>query len=1303
MAFFTGKISDTKNNSSSGSRSVQAKLRVSQPGDVHEQEAEKAEQAFKNKTGQSVQSADDSNSTEIQPKINNNPNHVFRKFDNELADGEFLPNAPGTDIMPSESNTETTSPAFNDSLSNSSSLGESLSDQSQEEMGSFFQSDFSDVRVHHDDNAESLNNEIGSRAFTHGNDIYFNKGEYNPGSDDGKALLAHELTHTMQQSDGAKRKAIYRAKSKSTTKTPPPPPSNVFTDKVVGSIDTGAKTMTIPRINVPPFKFQFGPNKKFNLPVGGVDRKGTHIAAWEKAATASGSKFISEFNKKTKEENAPNLKDKGKPIFYLTLRAGQNTRKKSVYRGDYGVIFGTKETILSKIARPYWTVSGYYKPHDVDHKRELQLGGNETDTDNLWMLEASANRSSGSLINNEISNRINAVLMKSPSNLISKPTEKAVRSSYTITVEKGVAHGKKSAGSPQYNWSLERIKAGRHLKGLKFLTEKAVAKSGLTGSPDELVIFTNKTGGKVIRIPWDEAAQNSNRKDGMSLDLGRKGKGFAKINTVVYKPTEGVDEAGGTGLIICTVEDGKHKLLKKQKENKLSFRILPIAGVKHGGYIERDSIKTALRRAELVLKSLSPITLVDGHIDNVYGIVAKGKVKSTIPFLEKADIDIDLVGNEIIISKTFTSEEISLPKPFKTKAASLTLFVASSGRFGFSGGIQFEINKVGEGTVNAHLDSKGNMGLNGKFDIASDIFEKSTINFSFERTSDGENKYSIGGEVSVGKDKVRGLKHANAVVNYTDGKLSAQGKALLDLKGVEEIEMFFETTSQGYKFGGKLKLAGKIPKLKEGEVEIIVSKSSEGIKVAGKGKAVLDIVGFQGTSISIAYDNGAIMIVGVVPFKFGKARAEGKITAGITNQVLDEEGKPTNKIAEEWTIFGKGNVKIILGKGIAATAEVELNKKGHVIISGELGLDKSVDDSPKKKEFDKTIFEIGPPPIVLLVIPPIAASLVLEIKGGARIYASFTPPHLKELSLGFKNFNLTEPDKNSKIVGKVKVGMSGKAGFELFVKLTATLSVLVAKVSGWLKGALGLEAKGSADASLTAEWSEANGLEVTKGELSLEAEAQFIASLEGGIRVYLDLWLAEIDIWEEKLKIAEARFGDKMKVGIKLPVFMKDGEIQTPEPSKEAIQFPDLSSESKQQEIVEQGAKQDEKVKPPPPPSKEEALSAVRRLDAGPTRFWQVATMDGDDARAMVSLGWISRDTYIQWLMFKHPKLDWREVVELGRRRDRADFNEFKADIKYEQSDFRRLIKLANFKDDHYLFNRYNKNEINKLYSREDT
>lgn len=66
-------------------------------------------------------------------------------------------------------------------------------------MEGAFGTDFSGVRLHTDGQAEQLNRSMGSRAFTTGNRIFFAAGAYEPSSSTGQELLAHELTHVVQQ------------------------------------------------------------------------------------------------------------------------------------------------------------------------------------------------------------------------------------------------------------------------------------------------------------------------------------------------------------------------------------------------------------------------------------------------------------------------------------------------------------------------------------------------------------------------------------------------------------------------------------------------------------------------------------------------------------------------------------------------------------------------------------------------------------------------------------------------------------------------------------------------------------------------------------------------------------------------------------------------------------------------------------------------------------------------------------------------------------------------------------------------
>ena len=63
--------------------------------------------------------------------------------------------------------------------------------------------DFSNVRVHTDSASDAVNRSIGAQAFTNGSDVFMSAGKYNPGSSDSRELLAHELTHVVQQTGGS--------------------------------------------------------------------------------------------------------------------------------------------------------------------------------------------------------------------------------------------------------------------------------------------------------------------------------------------------------------------------------------------------------------------------------------------------------------------------------------------------------------------------------------------------------------------------------------------------------------------------------------------------------------------------------------------------------------------------------------------------------------------------------------------------------------------------------------------------------------------------------------------------------------------------------------------------------------------------------------------------------------------------------------------------------------------------------------------------------------------------------------------
>lgn len=157
---------------------VQPKLTIGQPNDRYEQEADAMANQVINKTTAPEKSV--AKTPEIQSKCPACEEEELQSKSNE--------DQPAT-----------ASPEFESKLKSSGNGGESLPESVKQEMEAGFGADFSNVNIHTGEEAEKLSSAINAVAFTCGNDIYFNKGKYNPETTEGKHLLAHELTHTLQQ------------------------------------------------------------------------------------------------------------------------------------------------------------------------------------------------------------------------------------------------------------------------------------------------------------------------------------------------------------------------------------------------------------------------------------------------------------------------------------------------------------------------------------------------------------------------------------------------------------------------------------------------------------------------------------------------------------------------------------------------------------------------------------------------------------------------------------------------------------------------------------------------------------------------------------------------------------------------------------------------------------------------------------------------------------------------------------------------------------------------------------------------
>jgi len=177
---------------------LQAKLTVNTPGDVYEQEADAmADRVMRMASNETTKPVTGIIGKSLQRKCAHCEEEEKKKK-------PIMRKAEAGNAGMSVSS------SFASSLNASKGGGAPLPPGTRSFMENAFSTDFSSVRVHADTNASEMSKGINAKAFTHGNDIYFNEGQYNPDSGEGKHLLAHELTHTVQQDEGIKNYKIQR-------------------------------------------------------------------------------------------------------------------------------------------------------------------------------------------------------------------------------------------------------------------------------------------------------------------------------------------------------------------------------------------------------------------------------------------------------------------------------------------------------------------------------------------------------------------------------------------------------------------------------------------------------------------------------------------------------------------------------------------------------------------------------------------------------------------------------------------------------------------------------------------------------------------------------------------------------------------------------------------------------------------------------------------------------------------------------------------------------------------------------------
>jgi len=164
------------------SSGIQTKLRVSVPGDSEEREADRVSEQVTRMPGPSLQRTCSCGGA--CPACRSESDESLQLKHTQAAE-------PATTAAPQNVQDALRSPSH------------PLDSSTRTFMEPRFGYDFSGVRVHAGPLADQSARDLNAHAYTVGNDIVFGAGQWSPGTDDGRRLIAHELTHVVQQSGGS--------------------------------------------------------------------------------------------------------------------------------------------------------------------------------------------------------------------------------------------------------------------------------------------------------------------------------------------------------------------------------------------------------------------------------------------------------------------------------------------------------------------------------------------------------------------------------------------------------------------------------------------------------------------------------------------------------------------------------------------------------------------------------------------------------------------------------------------------------------------------------------------------------------------------------------------------------------------------------------------------------------------------------------------------------------------------------------------------------------------------------------------
>ena len=1011
----------------------------------------------------------------------------------------------------------TVAPDAESRIDSSRGRGKALPEETRSAMESGFGEDFSSVRVHDDADADGLSRDLDAHAFTVGNDIYFAQGAYAPETGEGRHLLAHELTHVVQQggSEGVQRMAagVQCDKPKSKGSGKGKVEDGVYTGdegEIAKDYKKKSRETIVPKVKLPKVKAPFG-SAPFTLsPIRREDNPTEQSKHWKTATpAASVGKALDDLLEKKK---VPKSFKSGRNLYFLKIGGKE--------------LVGTRGMIISQLRNPAWNRNGKDMSFQIDHQWEVQLGGPD-DSTNVWLLEAATNQASGRKINGEISSSLRALISAAFAAKLWKtqPEYDDVRYGPTIKLTDPQFTGGPTAGQDKI-YTADDINTGKQLAKVRPMTLKEIKDTGLGEDSDrELYTVFTRPGGTARVIALKPGGGSSSvKKDFLP---GLEG---AQIS---------ISDKGGS--ISGTVEIKKGKSAIK-KPIDVTFALNPMKGedAENSFVIDQGDLKKAF--GSVTMEGWSPVdfTSVDFTPE---GIVASAVVRIDVPIIKQGVTAALTIGPEgLEVSGTIEAGALELPGPVQVTGGSFTLKLGAKG-LGASGEVNFEVKGLGSGTISAAMDAAGPQ-LDGKFEGASDTFSRFGIELHYNRSKG----FWGGGDVEVAKGKIPGVKRATAKVTVEDKQWTAEGTVDPEVKILKSVKIGAAyTEGAGFTFTGKAEI-GEAPCVSGGDVSVTLAQAGEGWDVSADGTLNLSAPGLDAATAKVSYAKGVFTAEVTVGFK--KGRLSGTVTIGVTNQpkalpipadapaAVGAPAAPPKAAPDQLTFYGSGSVTIQITPWLKGTIAMAFLPNGDVIVTGKVVLGEI--ELVPEKTFNKEIFSMHVDiPIVGVSFAGQRVGIFATVGGNVSFKAGFGPVKLRNTELDV-TYSPQHEDQTA-VHGTAQVWCPASAGLRIAINggVGVGIPIVSATVGLELGGEVGI--KGEATLDIVVDWAANKPFTFTTTG-ALEVMPTIKIDLSAFAKVEADLLLKTITLYEERWQLAGYEWGSDAKFRVEFPITYTEGK-----------------------------------------------------------------------------------------------------------------------------------------------------------------